>query len=132
MLRRTVSCAGHPLPVWCSVPRHLQNILPTSHSSDKALAIGTNTNNLDREVKRHGHFEQRPAFFRRVFKSWQRVFVRYNIDYLLCIHHHLDVARQLHQEMAILDEYLVSSKAQMGNTPKFPSLLSPSLILKGF
>ena len=41
-------------------------------------------------------------------------------------------ARQLHQEMAIFDEYLVSSKAQMGNTPKFPSLASPSLILKGF
>ena len=89
-------------------------------------------NNLDREVKRHGNFEKRPAFFRRVFKSWQMVFVRYDIDDLLCIHHHLDVARQLHQEMAILDEYLVSSKAQMGNTAKFPSLLSPSLILKGF
>ena len=59
-------------------------------------------------------------------------FVRYDIDDLLCIHHHLDVARQLHQEMAILDEYLVSSKARMCNTPKFPSLSSPSLILKGF
>ena len=89
-------------------------------------------NNLDREVKGHRKFEHRAAFFRRVFKSWQRVFVRYNIDDLLCIHHHLDVARQLHQEMAILDEYLVSAKAQMGNTPKFPSLLLPSLILKGF
>ena len=81
-------------------------------------------NNLDREVKRHGHFEKRPGFFRRVFKSWQRVFVRYDIDDLLCIHHHLDVARQLHQEMAIFDEYLVSSKVRMSNTPKFPSLSS--------
>ena len=41
VLRRTVSCAGHPLPVWCSAPRHLQNILPSSHCSDKALACGT-------------------------------------------------------------------------------------------
>ena len=71
-------------------------------------------------------------FYGRVFKSWQRVFVRYDIDDLLCIHHHLDVARQLHQEMAIFDEYLVSSKVRMSNTPKFPSLSSPSLILKRF
>ena len=85
-----------------------------------------NANNLDRAVKRHENVEKRPGSFRRVFKSWQRVFVR------LCIHHHLDVARQLHQEMAIFDEYLVSSKVRMSNTPKFPSLSSPSLILKGF
>ena len=62
-----------------------------------------------------------------ILNTWERVFVRYDIDDLFCIHHHLDVARQLHQEIAILDEYLVSSKAQMGNTPKFPSLASPSL-----
>ena len=36
-------------------------------------------NNLDREVKRHGNFE-RPRSFRRVFKTWERVFVRYDID----------------------------------------------------
>ena len=91
-----------------------------------------NANNLDRAVKRHENVEKRPGSFRRVFKSWQRVFVRYDIDDLLCIHHHLDVARQLHKEMAIFDEYLVSSKVRMSNTPKFPSLSSPSLILKGF
>ena len=53
-------------------------------------------NNLDREVKRHRHFEKRPGSFGRVFNTWERVFVRYDIDDLLCIHHHLDVARQLH------------------------------------
>ena len=52
--------------------------------------------------------------------------------YYVIIHHHLDVARQLHQEMAIFDEYLVSSRVRMCNTLKFPSLASPSLILKGF
>ena len=76
--------------------------------------------------------ENRPGSFGRIFNTWERVFVRYDIDDLLCIHHHLDVARQLHQNMTILDEYLVSSKVRMSNTPKFPSLSSPSLILKGF
>ena len=76
--------------------------------------------------------ENRPGSFGRIFNTWERVFVRYDIDDLWCIHHHLDVARQLHQEMAILDEYLVSSKVRMSDTPKFPSLSSPSLILKRF
>ena len=85
------------------------------------------SNYLDREVKGHGNFEHRQGSFGRIFNTWERVFVRYDINDLFCIHHHLDVARQLHQEMAIFDEYLVLSKAQMGNTPKFPSLASPSL-----
>ena len=89
-------------------------------------------NNLDREVKGHGNFAYRPGSFGRIFNTWEGVFVRYDIDDLWCIHHHLDVARQLHQNMAILDEYLVSSKVRMSNTPKFPSLSSPSLILEGF
>ena len=41
---------------------------------------------------------------------------RYVMEKRGCV---LDVARQLHQEMAILDEYLVSSKVRMSNTPKF-------------
>ena len=71
-------------------------------------------NNLDREVKGHGNFEKRPGSFGRVFNTWERVFVRYDIDDLLCIHYHLDVVRQLHQEMTIFDGYLVSA-----TLPKF-------------
>ena len=78
------------------------------------------------------NFEYRPGSFGRIFNTWERAFVSSDIDDLWCIHHHLDMARQLHQEMAIFDEYLVSSKVRMSNTPKFPSLSSPSLILKGF
>ena len=63
-----------------------------------------------------------PGKFCEIWYRWSIVYV----------HHHLDVARQLHQEMAISDQYLVSSKVRMSNTPKFPSLSSPSLILKGF
>ena len=70
---------------------------------------------------------KRGGSFWKSLESWQRVFMRYDIDDLFCIHHHLDVARQLHQEVAILDEYLVSSKVRMCNTPRFPSLASPSL-----
>ena len=70
-------------------------------------------NNLDREVKGHGNFELRPGSFGRIFNTWERVFVRYDIDDLLCIHYQNGVARQLHQEVAIFDEYLVSSKAQI-------------------
>ena len=71
-------------------------------------------NNLDREVKRHRKFEKRPGSFGRVFNTWERVFVRYDIDDLLCIHYHLDVVRQLHQEMTIFDGHLVSA-----TLPKF-------------
>ena len=39
-------------------------------------------NKLDREVKGHGKFE-RPGSFRKVFKSWQRVFVRYDIIFFM-------------------------------------------------
>jgi len=41
--------------------------------------------NLDREVKRHGIFEQRQGSFGRVFNTWQRVFVRYDIYYVSII-----------------------------------------------
>ena len=147
----STSTVYHPKLEWATLPsfRHFRHL----HSSWKYFDTGirmqawclvqcsvqcsgvhqlVSANNLDREVKRHGHFEKRPGSFGRVFNTWERVFVRYNIDDLLCIHYHLDVARQLHQEMAIFDEYLVSSKVRMSNTPKFPSLSSPSLILKGF
>ena len=39
-------------------------------------------NKLDREVKGHGKFE-RLGSFRKVFKSWQRVFVRYDIIFFM-------------------------------------------------
>ena len=40
-------------------------------------------NKLDREVKGHGNFEKRPGSFGRVFKSWQRVFVSYDINFFM-------------------------------------------------
>ena len=119
-----------PSPNWC-LSYGVALLKCGLHFSISGRSVVSATN-LDREVKRHGHFEKRPGAFGRVFNTWERVFVRYDIEDLLCIHHHLDVARQLHQEMAIFDEYLVSSKVRMCNTPKFPSLSSPALILKGF
>ena len=115
-------------------------ILPCTMFRGPSAGPGTSVvsaNNLDREVKGHGKFEHRPGSFGRVFNTWERACeICYRliwwIDDLLCIHYHLDVVRQLHQEMAIFDEYLASSKVRMCNTPKFPWLSSPSLILKGF
>ena len=40
-------------------------------------------NNLDREVKGHGKFEHRPGSFGRVFNTWERVFVSYDIIFFM-------------------------------------------------